>query len=188
MLHLENFEVNSFDVTDNLLFVGFTKDGEEISNDICKRILELPVISENKNRVLSESEKVKLSESRNTHKELLLEALKAKDTDYFQQEVDKLHKWAEDRIIASEKELRDVKSKIKELNRNSKKTSSTDELLKIQTELKSLEKQKKKLRQEIFDVEDEIEDRRDNMIDEIKEKMLKSIKETPIFTVKWQLK
>lgn len=188
VLHLENFEVNSFDVTDNLLFVGFTKDGEEISNDICKRILELPVISANKNRVLSESEKVKLSESRNTHKELLLEALKAKDTDYFQQEVDKLHKWAEDRIIASEKELRDVKSKIKELNRNSKKTSSTDELLKIQTELKSLEKQKKKLRQEIFDVEDEIEDRRDNMIDEIREKMLKSIKETPIFTIKWHLK
>ena len=57
VLHLENFEVNSFDVTDNLLFVGFTNDGEEISNDICKRILELPVTSENKN-ALSETEKI----------------------------------------------------------------------------------------------------------------------------------
>lgn len=186
VLHLENFEVNSFDITDNLLFVGFTNDGEEISNDICKRILELPVTSEN-NNVLSETEKIILIDCRDKHKELLLEALRVKDTDYFQQEVDKLHKWAEDRIVASEKELRDVKSKIKELNRNSKKTSSTDELLKLQKELKTLEKQKKKLRQEIFDVEDEIEERRDNMIDEIREKMLKSIKEIPIFSIKWRL-
>ena len=40
----------------------------------------------------------------------LFEALQAKDTEYFQQEVDKLQKWADDKILASEKELKDVKS------------------------------------------------------------------------------
>ena len=50
-----------------------------------------------------------------------------------------------------------------------------------------MKNKKKKLRQEIFDVEDEIEERRDNMIDEIREKMLKSIKEIPIFSIKWRL-
>lgn len=186
IIHLSNFEVTSFDVTDNLLFVGFTDDGQELSNDICKRILELPVDAKSDYQ-LSSSEDHLMDTKREKHRDLLLDVLRAKDTEYFQHEVDKLHKWADDKILASEKELKDVKSKIKELNRASKKTSSSEELLKIQSELKEHERKKKRLRQEIFQVEDEIEERRDDMINAIKAKMLKAINESPIFTIKWKL-
>jgi superfamily II DNA/RNA helicase len=186
VIHLSNFEVNSFDTTDNLLFVGYTENGKEISDDICKRILELPV----KNfypYTLNSSEEDELSEKRKEKKEELLSKIQKKDSEYFQIEVDKLHKWAEDKILASEKELKDVKSKIKEINRDSKKTSSAEELLKIQTQLRDFERKKKRLRQEIFEVEDEIEEKRDNMISAIKAKMLKAINEYSIFTIKWKL-
>ena len=186
VIHLSNFEVNSFDTTDNLLFVGYTENGKEISDDICKRILELPV----KNFypfTLNSSEEDELSEKRKEKKEDLLSKIREKDSEYFQIEVDKLHKWAEDKILASEKELKDVKSKIKEINRDSKKTSSAEELLKIQTQLRDFERKKKRLRQEIFEVEDEIEEKRDNMISAIKAKMLKAINEYSIFTIKWKL-
>lgn len=186
IIHLSNFEVTSFDVTDNLLFVGLTDDGAELTNEICKRILELPVDAENSYQ-LSSTERILMSDKRDKHKDLLLEVLQAKDTEYFQLEVDKLHKWAEDKILASEKELKDIKSKIKEINRDTKKTSSSDALLKMQTELRDLESKKKRLRQEIFAVEDEIEERRDDMINEIKAKMLKAINESSIFTIKWKL-
>jgi len=186
IIHLSNFEVTSFDITDNLLFVGFTDEGTELSHDVCKRILELPVDSESSYQ-LSHNESNLMKGKREKHKAVLLEVLKAKDTEYFQLEVDKLHKWAEDKILASEKELKDVKFKIKEINRESKKTSSSEELLKMQTELRKLERKKKVLRQEIFEVEDEIEERRDNMISVIKEKMLKAINESYIFTIKWKL-
>ena len=186
IIHLSNFEVTSFDITDNLLFVGFTDEGTELSHDVCKRILELPVDSESSYQ-LSHNESNLMKDKREKHKGVLLEVLKAKDTEYFQLEVDKLHKWAEDKILASEKELKDVKFKIKEINRESKKISSSEELLKMQTELRKLERKKKVLRQEIFEVEDEIEERRDNMINVIKEKMLKAINESSIFTIKWKL-
>ena len=89
--------------------------------------------------------------------------------------------------MASEKELRDVKSKIKELNRESKKSLTSDSLLSIQTKLRDLERKKKRLRREIFEVEDEIEEKRDEMINAIKAKMLKEINESAIFTIKWKL-
>lgn len=186
IIHLSNFEVTSFDVTDNLLFVGLTDDGAELTNEICKRILELPVDAKTSYE-LSSIESGLMNDKRDKHKDLLLEVLQAKDTEYFQLEVDKLHKWAEDKIHASEKDLKDVKSKIKEINRDSKKTSSSEALLKMQTELRDLERKKKRLRQEIFEVEDEIEERRDNMINAIKSKMLKAINESSIFTIKWKL-
>ena len=186
LMHLSNFEVTSFDVTDNLLFVGISDDGDELTSDICKRILELPVDSKMTNELTS-TEKEILNFKKELHKDLLLESLQSKDTEYFQQEVDKLHKWAEDKILASEKELKDVKAKIKEISRDSKKTSSSEALLSMQTELRDLERKKKRLRQEIFDIEDDIEEKRDEMIKEIKAKMLKAIHESSIFTIKWKL-
>ncbi len=186
IIHLENFEVTSFDVTDNLLLVGYTNDGDVLKHDVCKRILELNTTKQIATE-LSYSEKQTLSVARENHKNNLLEALQVKDTEYFQLEVDKLHKWAEDKILASEKELRDVKKRIKELNRKSKMNSGSDELLNIQIDLRALEKKKRKLRQEIFDVEDEIEERRDNMIEEIRAKMLRAISEQSVFTIKWNL-
>ena len=186
IIHLENFEVNSFDITDNLLLVGFTSNGEELNHDICKRILEQNVTNHT-SASLTEKETQVLDVTRNKHKEILLDALKAKDSEYFQLEIEKLHKWAEDKVLESEKELRDVKKKLKELDRESRKSNDSEYLLKIQVDIKALEKKKRKLRQEIFDVEDEIEERRDNMIDEIKAKMLKAIKEQHIFTIKWEL-
>lgn len=186
VLHLENFEVTSFDTTDNLLLVGYTSDGDEISPDTCKRLLELPVDLE-QSVSLSDTEYKYLQQKRELSKDDLLENLKSKDTDYFQHEVDKLYKWAEDKIKASEKELSDVKSKVKELNREAKKLTTSEDLLAVQTQIRDLEKKKKRLRQEIFDVEDEIEDRRDNMIEEIRERMLRAIKEFPVFTIKWKL-
>lgn len=186
IIHLSNFEVTSFDVTDNLLFVGFTDDGIELAHEVCKRILELPVDAKSSYQLTS-SERNLMTDKREKHKDLLLEALQARDTEYFQIEVDKLYKWAEDKIFASEKELKDVKAKIKEINRDSKKTTSSEALLKMQTELRDLERKKKRLRQEIFEVEDEIEERRDEMINAIKAKMLKAINESSIFTVKWKI-
>ena len=43
----------------------------------------------------------------------------------------------------------------------------------MQTELRDLERKKKTLRQEIFEVEDEIEERRDEMINAIKQRCSK---------------
>ena len=186
LIHLSNFEVTSFDVTDNLLFVGLTDDNIELSDDTCKRILELPV-EDFTRKELTKSEFDKIEIHKTKRRNNLLDILNTRDSSYFQLEVDKLHKWAEDRILASEKELRDVKSKIKELNRESKKTSSSEALLELQTKLRDLERKKRRLRQEIFEVEDEIEERRDQMINAIKSKMLKSITETPIFSIRWKI-
>ena len=153
---------------------------------MCKRIIELPVKTINE-YTLTYKETELLNTQQNKYKEILLDTIKEKDTSYFQLEVEKLHKWADDKILASEKELRDIKSKIKELNRESKKNITSESLLTTQTKLRDLERKKKRLRREIFQVEDEIEERRDEMINAIKVKMLKAINESSIFTIKWQL-
>ena len=53
--------------------------------------------------------------------------------------------------------------------------------------LKKAEKDKRRMRQQVFDVEDEIADKRDAMIDSLEQRLHRSSKAENLFVVKWQL-
>ena len=186
VLSISNIEIKSFDETDHILFSSFTAEGDTLSDEECYRLLTLPIESCSEIDLVP-TEAGHLDQFVSENKEKLIETLREKDHQYYQAEVDKLNKWAEDRINASEDELKETKKKIKELERESRTNTDTKQLVSVQTKLKELERKKRILRQEIFDVEDEIEQLRDNMIDEIKKRMQQSISETAILTIKWHL-
>jgi ERCC4-related helicase len=184
-LTLDNVEVNSFELTDHLLFTAITTDGELLRQEQCLRMMELPTtIGSNPVNHLDqkriESAKIKILEGLRTD-------LKNKDIRYLQHEVSKLNKWADDRILLVEKELRDIKMRIKELTRLAAQTSEPVEQLEIQKKLKELEKKQRKQRQLIFDAEDQIVEQRDQMIEEIEKRMMRNLNKTHIFTIHWNL-
>ena len=49
------------------------------------------------------------------------------------------------------------------------------------------EKEKRRMRQQVFDVEDEIADKRDAMIDALEQRLHRSSKAENLFVVRWQL-
>ncbi len=185
-LHIEQLTVKSLDVLDRIVTAGFTDDGKSLSKDQALRLMELPVqsakeVSEDR----SASEKLKASSEK--HREQALDDIKAHNHEYFLQEVEKLNKWADDRIYAAEQAIRDTKKKIKELNREARKLEDTEAVLKNQKKLRNLNKKLRRLRQEIFDVEDNIEEQRDAMIEEIEGRLDQEISRQDILTIRWTL-
>ncbi len=67
-------------------------------------------------------------------------------------------------IFAAEEALRDTKMQIKSLKREARLAQSIEEQKQNQEKLKLLERQQKRQRMEIFDIEDEIADKRDELI------------------------
>jgi len=51
--------------------------------------------------------------------------------------------WADDMVVAAEKELKDTKEPIKALNRQARLATTTEEQHSIQEQVKDLEKQKR---------------------------------------------
>lgn len=184
-LRLSTIEVNSFEVTDHLVFVGFTDDGHALAQDQAARILELHGVDFGlSTATLNEKQFKKMAEE--IMQGVRIE-LKNKDARFMQTEVNKLNRWAEDRIYMVEKDLKDTKLRIKELNRQATQTAEPIEQLTIQKKLRDLEKKQRKQRQHIFDAEDQINNQRDSMIDEIEKRMQRSFKEQHIFTIRWKL-
>uniref|UniRef100_UPI002FBDF3EE hypothetical protein n=1 Tax=Escherichia coli TaxID=562 RepID=UPI002FBDF3EE len=56
-----------------------------------------------------------------------------------------------------------------------------------QEKLKLLERQQKRQRMEIFDIEDEIADKRDELISALEERMKQKTDITELFTIRWKV-
>lgn len=184
-LALDTIEVNSFELTDHLVFTAITADGQLLKQEQCQRLMELSASMNGGAKVLFDEDELK--KYKNEIIEGLKLELKNKDFRYMQHEVSKLNKWAEDRIYIAEKELRDIKQKIKELTRLASQVSEPAEQLEIQKRTQELERKQRKHRQLIFDAEDQILEQRDKMIAEIEKRMMRNLKSKNIFTIQWKL-
>ena len=183
---LTKLTVFSFEKEEYLLFNGFTNDGMQIDQEICEKIFQCDATEHQNNGIDDRSELQLIKDSK-----VYIEATKNRVLDennkYFKEEQEKLQKWADDIVKASEKELDDLKTQIREINRKLRMASTTEEQFQLQTKLSEFEKQKRHKRQNIFRVEDEVEEKRKEMIKELEKKMYQRIEDEKLFIIEWQI-
>jgi ERCC4-related helicase len=185
-LKLISLTICSFECEEILLFAAYTDDNQALDQEQCKRLFSLPAILNSKVD-LEDDINQKLNSNALERKNELLKFLEEKNKNYFIDEAEKLSKWAEDIITAAETEIKKTKTRIRELNRILRTVSSPNEILELQKELQELEGRKRKQRQRVFEVEDEIEKKRDEIIGELEKRMNQNILQKELFTIRWKL-
>ncbi|EQA01642.1 hypothetical protein Q7Z55_01525 [Glaesserella parasuis] len=101
------------------------------------------------------------------------------------QESERLDKWAEDKIKAAQEAIVEVSEKIKQVKREKNQAANLEQLANFETQLKDLEKKRRQLRANIFDVEEEIEEERDRLFARIRDKLEQQRKVEHLFAVRW---
>ncbi|MGO2357208.1 SNF2-related protein [Mesonia sp.] len=170
---------------DLIVFAGITDANEVLKDEICQFLLTLPSTLEDE---LHGIEDKRIEKNYAIQKQKHLDFVKLTDVKLLKNEIQKFEKWANDRISSSELELKDVKKKILELERATRVDGiNADDLLEIQKKIRTQDRKKSRLRREIFDVEDQILEERDEMIDEAESKLNRTTTEQEIFTIEWEL-
>lgn len=187
-LTLNLLTVDAFNRQEFLLFTAKTDNGQLIDNEACKRLfnLEAKVLASeqaNESRIQSSD----LMELKTRQVEAKLAEIMDQNNALFEVERDKLEKWAEDKTFAAEEALRDTKAQIKSVKRESRHALTIEEQKQNQEKLKQLERQQKRQRLEIFDIEDEIADKRDELIAALEERMKQKTEVKDLFTIRWQV-
>lgn len=185
-MHIQQLTVNSLDVSDEMIFTCFTDKDRLLDVKDCFRLLELPV-TEIADWEPASKETDKIAQYATEQEAKALSAISHRNQHYFLQETEKLNKWADDKILAAEQAISDTKARIKELNRESRQAGSAESLLSIQQQLREQNRKQRRLRQQIFDVEERIEEQRDAMIAEIEQRLEQHITKTDILTIRWKL-
>ncbi|ULJ61932.1 DEAD/DEAH box helicase [Wielerella bovis] len=103
------------------------------------------------------------------------------------QESQRLDKWAEDKIKASEQAIKDIDEAIKQLKKDKNQVPNLETLAELEQELKEKEKKRRLLRQSLFDVQDEIEAKRDELFVQIQAQLKQQMEVVHLFAVRWQI-
>jgi hypothetical protein len=103
----------------------------------------------------------------------------------FNEQREVLEKWAEDKVIAAEKELADTKAQVRALRRQARLAISIQEQHQIQLQIQDSEKKQRRQRQRIFGIEDEIADKRDHLISALERRMSQKTSAQPLFIIRW---
>ncbi|MGY0834222.1 SNF2-related protein [Azospirillum argentinense] len=111
----------------------------------------------------------------------------ARNTALFEEERQRLERWAEDRLYIAEKELADTKKQIQALSRLARTARSPAEQMDIQRRIQDLERTKRFLRQQIFDIEDEIAADRDKLIAKLETRLNQNTEVRELFTISWRV-
>jgi predicted nucleic acid-binding Zn-ribbon protein len=106
---------------------------------------------------------------------------------FFHEERERLERWAEDMVLGAEKELADTKAQLRALGRQARVATTTGEQHALQLKIRELERVQRRQRQRIFDVEDEIKDKRDALIDDLEARLVQRTEVMPLFTIRWSV-
>jgi chromosome segregation ATPase len=130
----------------------------------------------------------KLDRAYQKNKKEKLDHLEKTDTAFMQREFTKFERWADDKIRSLELELKDERQKLKELEREQHRENIlAEELVELQEKISKIKRKYNRLRQEIYDREDEINEQRDTMIAEAKGKLTRTITEEELFTISFEI-
>ena len=186
-LSVINLTIDSFETEDQILFSGISDDGIELDIEQCQRLFSLQAeFSPLQTGIGAEAEEV-LSSIAHRQQNEILHINAERNSGFFDAEMEKLDKWAEDLKNSIELELKELDKEIKARKTEAKKILKLEEKVKAQRQIKEMEKKRNELRQNLYQAQDEIDGRKETLIVEIEARLKQKIERDELFTVRWRV-
>lgn len=184
-LNLRLVRVEALQTEEYLVFTAQTDDGQNLDKETCEKLFGCES-SAAPNPINDNAPESLLANAKRLVDAQISEIVEANNR-FFQEERDKLEKWADDKIFAAEQALSDTKNRLRSLKRDSRLAASIEDQQRIQTEIRELETLQRRQRQEIFEVEDEIIAKRDELIAALEQKLKQKTDIQELFTIRWKV-
>jgi hypothetical protein len=117
-----------------------------------------------------------------------LTELAAKNGQWFDTEMDKLDRWADDRRTALKAELEELDQEIKETKKSARMAPNLPEKLELQRKLRGMETKRDEAWRAYDAAGRDIDRQKDSLLDEISRRLEQKTECKTLFTLKWNLK
>ncbi len=185
-MKISRFSITSFEMEEHLLIVGIMEDGEEVSPEILEQLLSLDCRLGNP-CVIQDSIRNDLNALIEINKGVILSNSIDRNSEYFEEKMDKVDTWATDMRISLEKSINDLEAEINLKSSQSRKIPSLKEKLAAKREIAILEKRLFDKRSRFYEAADEIKHKKNRILDEVEESLEQETHMIELFTIKWSL-
>jgi adenine-specific DNA-methyltransferase len=170
---------------DHLIYAAITDSGSIVEEDLAKRLFSLPAkIVSGESTIVENPYLHKILKERS---KTIEESLSVKNANFFDEEIEKLDKWSEDKRISLKKELNELEDRIKEIRKQTRGASLPDRL-KLEKEKRTLESKRDVAWKEYELAKRGIEGQKENLIQQVEHQLNQTSQVKNIFNVRWSLR
>lgn len=186
-LQAKQISISSFEMEDHILFAAVDEGGYALVPDQCQRLFSLEATVDIDGVAIPEEIQNLLNESYHSQQVTISEENAKRNHVFFDDEVDKLEKWSEDVRNSIKFEIKELDKEIKTRKTEARKMLNLEEKVKEQRLIKELEKKLAEKRYNQYQNEDDIEHKKDELLDEVEKRLKQHTTETELFTIRWKV-
>ncbi len=179
-------DVRALETEENLILTGVADNGTRLDENQCRRFFDLTGRSGTNVAVPAEI-RASLAEATALRQNELLAVMAAKNGQWFDAEMDKLDRWAEDRRTALKAELDELDEQIKETKKLARLAPNLPEKLELQRKLRGLESKRDEAWRSYDAASRDVDRQKDALLDEISRRLEQQTKCESLFTIRWKL-
>jgi adenine-specific DNA-methyltransferase len=185
-LQVELLTVTALDVEDSLLLAGVTDDGEALDAETCDKLLTIPAVP---GAEVTASAEVRSALARGLEAQRtgLVAAAQGRNERHFDAESTKLDRWADDLKVNLERELTALDGEIREAKKQKRLAPDLQAKIAAQKRENELEQLRNQKKRRLFDAQDEIERRKDQLVAEIEARLSQHETRQGLFLVRWHV-
>jgi len=178
--------VKSLEIEEYIKVAGVLEDGESVEEDALKRLFNLPARMTDSSTAIQD-EGTAVEQAVKEAIKSIEKTVQSRNSVFFQEELEKLDLWGEDQRASLKATLKEYDDEIKGIKKESRLAANLPEKLELEKSRRVLEKKRDDAWKDYDRAKADVEKRKDELIDEIEERLKQSITTTDLFTIKWRV-
>ncbi|QIW15973.1 ATP-dependent helicase [Pasteurellaceae bacterium RH1A] len=183
-LRLDKMQTRSeAQLQEELIFTACNDQGQWLDQDFCQKLLSLPADMQK----IQQIPPLSLDDQARRSIDAKIAQLAEQNKDLIQTQMERIDAWAEDTLATATLKIEEAKEELREAKKAARLAGDLTEQKQCLEAQKVIERSIRRLRNEREELEDEIEDKKDELIAEIDRKLKQKTSVEQVFAIRWQI-
>lgn len=178
--------VKALETEDIIAFSGLSDDCTPLDEVQCRRLFDLRAKA-GPECVIPAAYASALDSVQTQRRQALLDQTTSRNGNWFETEIEKLDRWAEDRRTSLKADLDGLDQAFKEAKKAARLAPTLPEKLERQRAARTLETKREEAWRVYDDASRDIDRQKDSLLDEVSRRLEQSVEENKLFTLRWHL-
>jgi superfamily II DNA or RNA helicase len=185
-LHFAVLSIESLEREDHLVLTGMCDEGAVLDAETCERLFSVTG-TVGVETTVPDDVRTRLERGFEEDKNRIVTETTERNHSYFDTEMEKLDKWADDLKVSLEQELRELDKEIKSAKKEARQCADLDAKVELHKKAKILERRRNEKRRNLFDAQDDVDSQKEKLIEDVEVQLKQRLKTVTVFTVRWQV-
>jgi adenine-specific DNA-methyltransferase len=185
-LMLRKLTISALDTEDHLIFNICNERGEMLPDEIGEKLFQLPARADSLGFRDNPFEDT-LREHFQSRKQVLLDQIGSRNSQFFDEENEKIERWADDLKFSLEAEIKEMDMQIKAMKRDLRLATNLQAKIDLQRQANDMERRRTAKRRELFEAQDEIDRRKEALIAGVEARLHQSAEDRLLFMIRWEV-